>query len=72
MNPNAHVSVLPSRLAQLVNTGTIILVVANASQELVNILYTGTKIVVNASVLFNTHATHLKFGTDKIAVVNVR
>ena len=71
-NPNADASALLKRPVKLVNTGTDILVVANAIQELVSIPYTGTKIVVSASVLSNTHATYLGFGTAKIVVVNVR
>ena len=72
VNPNVDVSVLLKKPVQLVNTGTNILVVANVIQELVNIPFSGTKIIVSVNVLSNTHVIHLRFGTVEIVVVNVR
>ena len=70
MKPYAGVPVLLKQLVQLVLSGIIIPVVGNASRKLANILLSGTQIAVTANVLFNTDATHLRFGATKIAVVD--
>ena len=71
MKHNAGVPVLLKQLVQLVNTGIIIPVVANASQKLANILLSGTQIFATVSALLNTDATLPGFGATKIAVANV-